>query len=240
MGFAGPPPGRVIHAPGTSVLSWMLLQTPQAPAAAPQLYAPPAVRGRNAVPIVSARGASEDTERMTVLLVRLAAGHDREAFAELFGFYAPRLKAYMRRLGAEGTVAEDIAQEAMAAVWNKARLFDPTKANAGTWIFTIARNLRIDVLRRERRPEIDFNDPALLPDEPDSPEQIIADRRSATRVRTALAALPPDQARIIELSFFENHTHSTIAHELGMPLGTVKSRIRLAFQRFRRILEERP
>jgi RNA polymerase sigma-70 factor (ECF subfamily) len=176
---------------------------------------------------------------MTVLLVRLSAGPDREAFARLFAFYAPRLKAYMRRLGADGSAAEDLAQEAMAAVWNKARLFDPAKANAGTWIFTIARNLRIDIVRRERRPEIDANDPALLPDEPNSPEQIVVSERSAATVRAALAALPPDQARIVELSFFEDRPHGAIAKELGVPLGTVKSRLRLAFQRFRKILKDR-
>jgi RNA polymerase sigma-70 factor (ECF subfamily) len=177
---------------------------------------------------------------MTVLLVRLSAGADREAFAGLFAFYAPRLKAYMRRLGADGSAAEDLAQDAMATVWNKAVSFDPAKASAATWIFTIARNLRIDVLRRERRPEIDFADPGLVPDPPQSPEQIVATRRSAAEVRAALAALPPEQARIVELSFFEEQPHSAIARELGVPLGTVKSRLRLAIERFRRALGERP
>jgi RNA polymerase sigma-70 factor (ECF subfamily) len=236
-GLFGSRPNAVIQRALLTVSFPMIRPMPEAGKhAAPRGILPPWPH-RAGKPVISA-GPAGEAERMTMLLVRLAAGPDREAFAGLFAFYAPRLKAYMRRLGADGPAAEDLTQEAMAAVWNKARMFDPGKSNAGTWIFTIARNLRIDVLRRERRPAIDFSDPALLPDEPDSPEQIIASRRDAATVRAALAGLPAEQARIVELSFFEGQPHSTIARELGVPLGTVKSRLRLAFQRFRKALEQ--
>jgi RNA polymerase sigma-70 factor (ECF subfamily) len=181
---------------------------------------------------------AEGADRMTALLLRVAAA-DRNAFAELYGHYGPRLRAYMRKLGADAAVAEDLAQEAMAAVWNKARLFDPAKANANTWIFTIARNRRIDLIRRERRPEIDANDPSLQNEAPDSPEQTIVARRNAAAIRDALADLPSDQADVIRMSFFEDRPHAAIAAELGVPLGTVKSRVRLAFRRFRIALGEK-
>lgn len=185
----------------------------------------------------SDRATSRDAERMTGLLVRVAAS-DRAAFKELYAHYGPRLRTYMRRLGADAGAAEDLAQEAMAAVWNKSRLFDPAKANANTWVFTIARNLRIDLIRRERRPEIDAADPAIAAPAPDSPEQAVIAQRDATAVRAVLAALPADQAAVIRMSFFEDQPHGAIAAALGVPLGTVKSRIRLAFLRFRKALGE--
>jgi RNA polymerase sigma-70 factor (ECF subfamily) len=179
-----------------------------------------------------------DAGRMTALLLRVAAA-DRVAFAALYAHYGPRLRIYMRKLGADAVASEDLVQEAMATVWNKARLFDPAKANANTWIFTIARNRRIDLIRRERRPEIDAEDPSLQEQAPDSPEQAIITRRNAAAIRAALADLPPDQADVIRMSFFEERPHGAIAATLGVPLGTVKSRLRLAFRRFRTALGER-
>jgi RNA polymerase sigma factor (sigma-70 family) len=178
-----------------------------------------------------------DAGRMTALLLRVAAA-DRVAFAALYAHYGPRLRTYMRKLGADAVVSEDLVQEAMAAVWNKARLFDPAKANANTWIFTIARNRRIDLIRRERRPELDAQDPSLQDEPPDSPEEAIITRRNAAAIRAALADLPADQADVIRMSFFEDRPHGAIAAALGVPLGTVKSRLRLAFRRFRKALGE--
>jgi RNA polymerase sigma-70 factor (ECF subfamily) len=183
-------------------------------------------------------GAGTDSARMTVLLSALKSVQDEAVFAELFRHYAPRLKSYMRKLGAAEDVAEELAQEAMASVWRKAHLFDAEKAGAGTWIFSIARNLRIDAFRRQRRPEVDFDDPALVPDDPVAPDAMIDHDRQAAAVRAALAGLPQEQARIVHLSFFEDKPHAEIAAELGIPLGTVKSRMRLAFQRFRKALGE--
>lgn len=175
---------------------------------------------------------------MTALLARLAEGQDEAVFAELFRYYAPRLKSYMRKLGAPEDQAEELAQEAMAMVWRKSHLFDAAKAGAGTWIFSIARNLRIDAFRRQKRPEIELDDPMLVPDEPDSPERTLDLDQQASAVRSALANLPEEQATIVRLSFYEEKPHAEIAAQLGIPLGTVKSRMRLAFNRFRKALGE--
>ena len=181
-----------------------------------------------------------DTDRMTAALARLARGPDREAFADLYAFYAPRIRTYLRRLGADPAAAEDLAQEAMATVWRKASFYDPARASAGTWIFAIARNLRVDALRRERRPQIDPEDPALAPDAPESPEMVLTGSRTTAALHEALAALPPEQAHLVELSFFQDRPHSVIAAELGLPLGTVKSRLRLAIARVRKAIGEEP
>lgn len=183
-------------------------------------------------------GIGTEAGRMTALLSAFKAAKDDTLFAELFRYYAPRLKSYMRKLGAAEDMAEELAQEAMASVWRKAHLFDAEKASAGTWIFSIARNLRIDAFRRQRRPEIDFDDPALVPDEPAAADVVMDQDRQAIAIRAALAELPQEQARIVHLSFFEDKPHAEIAVELGIPLGTVKSRMRLAFQRFRKVLGE--
>ena len=177
-------------------------------------------------------------ERMTELLCGLKLSRDEAVFAELFRYYAPRLKSYMRKLGAAEDMAEELAQEAMAMVWRKAHLFDSDKAGAGTWIFSIARNLRIDAFRRQKRPELELDDPTLVPDDPRSPEAELDHGQQARAVRAALATLPTEQATIVHLSFFEDKPHAEIAAQLGIPLGTVKSRMRLAFQRFRKALGE--
>jgi RNA polymerase sigma-70 factor (ECF subfamily) len=172
------------------------------------------------------------------LIGAVATRRDREAFLALYGFYAPRVKAYLIRIGG-GHLADETAQETMLAVWRKAALFDPEKASASTWIFTIARNLFIDRKRRERRPEMDPSDPLLT--EGDAPaDQVLSARQSELRVRAALSSLPADQAQVIMMAFFEDKPHSAIAAELKLPLGTVKSRLRLAFGRLRGVLGEMP
>jgi len=165
------------------------------------------------------------------LIARVAQDRDRAAFAALFDHFAPRIKAYLIRLGATPGLAEDVTQEALLSLWRKAHLFDPAKAAAATWVFTIARNLRIDQIRKERRPQMDADDP--LCEEPRGPEENLAWVQPEGRLRAALAMLPPDQARVIELSFFSDCPHSEIADRLGIPLGTVKSRLRLAMARLR-------
>ena len=174
---------------------------------------------------------------MDELVRAIAERGDRDSFARLYEHYAPRLKSYLLRLGG-ADAAEEMAQEAMLIVWRKAALFDPAKASAGTWIFTIARNLYIDRRRKERRPEIDFNDPMLVNDGEPGADAALSVRQTEEMVRAALTSLSPDQARVIEMSFFEDKPHSTIAAELKLPLGTVKSRLRLAFARLRGALGE--
>lgn len=171
-------------------------------------------------------------------LRRIADNGDEQAFAALFAHFAPRVKAYMMRLGSDGGSAEELAQEALAAVWRKAGQYDPARARPSTWIFTIARNLRIDAFRKENRPEFDPDDPALVPD-PDRPaDEIVLAGQRARELQAALRELPEDQRRVIHMSFYEDRTHAEIAAQLDLPLGTVKSRIRLAFQRMRGALGE--
>lgn len=172
------------------------------------------------------------------LITRIAASRDRQAFAVLFAYYFPRVKAYLLRVGASSNAAEELAQETMLRVWRKAESYDPDAAAASTWIFVIARNLRIDRLRGERHADSRTLDPSEEPDAPATGESITILRERSARVRQALGALSAEQARIIELFYFDDHPHSEIARMLGVPLGTVKSRIRLAVQRLRAELED--
>jgi RNA polymerase sigma-70 factor, ECF subfamily len=178
------------------------------------------------------------SQLMTVQLVAVGRRRDREAFAALFRFFAPRLKRYFLRIGCPARQAEDLVQETMLRVWDRADRYDPGRAHASTWIFTVARNLRLDSLRGERRPEPESE--ALLsalPDPSDGADLMLESHRREERVRAALAALPEDQLEILQLSFFEDVAHSDIAQRLGLPLGTVKSRIRRALQRLRKTMD---
>lgn len=171
------------------------------------------------------------------LVERVAANRDRDAFIRLFDHYAPRIKGYLVRLGAEGELAEELTQEVMITLWRKASLFDRSKSSVATWLFRIARNRRIDAIRRDRSGRIDAEDPTMGPEAPPDPDEEIDAASREARVRDALAALPEEQVRLIRLSFFQGLSHSQIASETGLPLGTVKSRIRLAFGRLRKVLE---
>jgi RNA polymerase sigma-70 factor, ECF subfamily len=169
----------------------------------------------------------------TALLLAIAGRRDRAAFVTLFGLYAPRLKAWFRRGGSAAEQAEDLAQETMLLVWRKAGSFDPNRAAATTWIFTIARNQRIDALRRFNRPDPGADDPSMAPVDPISPDAAYDAAERARRLGEALSTLPAEQADVIRLSFFEDRPHAEIERFLGIPLGTVKSRLRLAMTRLR-------
>lgn len=170
------------------------------------------------------------------LIRRVADSSDRSAFAELYTYYAPRLKTYLRRLGSSEAAAEELVQEVMLQVWRKAALFDPARAAVTTWIFTIARNKRIDALRRERRPESEPEDPGPAIYDAPLAERALELAYDSERLQDALQTLPETQATVISMSFLEDKTHSMIADELDIPLGTVKSRLRLAFRRLRNVL----
>ncbi|WP_120634616.1 sigma-70 family RNA polymerase sigma factor [Ruegeria sp. EL01] len=162
---------------------------------------------------------------------RIRDRQDQTAFAELFQHFAPRIKAFLIRSGSDPAMAEECAQEVMATLWHKARLFDPTRATVATWVFTIARNKRIDVLRKQRRPE-----PEELGWGPEAePEQddVIVLQQETAQLRTALSALPDAQRQLIEKAYFGDLSHREIASQTGLPLGTIKSRIRLALDRLR-------
>jgi len=185
---------------------------------------------------MSADGPSPDAFAHDRMIEAVALRRDREAFAELFSHFAPRLKAWLMKSGATAATAEDFAQDAMLTVWRKADLFDARKARAATWIFTIARNRRLDMLRRDARPlptpEIELGDVEVQ-----RPDDILAASQDAKRVRDALSRLKPDQVEVLRLAFFLDSPHSEIARRLDLPLGTVKSRIRNAMIKLRLILE---
>jgi RNA polymerase sigma-70 factor (ECF subfamily) len=170
------------------------------------------------------------------LINAIAQRRDRAAFAELFAYFGPRVKAWMIRAGSNPTAADELAQEAMLAVWQKAHLFDQARAGASTWIFTIARNLRIDTLRKERHPSNLMPDPSDEPDAPAQSDRILAIAQQQARIRKALHLLPVEQADVVRMAFFEDKVHAEIEKELGIPLGTVKSRLRLAMSRLRAVL----
>jgi RNA polymerase sigma-70 factor (ECF subfamily) len=201
---------------------------------------PPAT-GRPALADAAASSdAANAARRAADWLEAVAQRRDQTAFAALFRSYAPRIKTYLRRLGADAATAEELTQEAMLLVWRKSALFDRQRASAATWIFTIARNVRIDRLRHEFRPEIDPHDPLLAPDAAVPADEQVDTQRRDRQLRSLLQQLPRDQSTVIALSFFEDVPHSEIALRLGLPLGTVKSRLRLALQRIRRLLGEAP
>ena len=172
------------------------------------------------------------------LVEAIAAERSKSAFAALFEYYAPRLKGYLRRLSADDVLAEELVQDVMLTVWRKANQFDRRKSAVSTWLFTIARNRWIDTMRRDRSSELDPHDPMLLPDDPEPPDEAIDAARRAERVREALDALPEEQVELIRMAFYSGISHSAIAEQTGLPLGTVKSRLRLAFSKLRTRLED--
>ena len=210
------------------------LGRPTAWAAAPGWAYP---RGM-AVMSVGDKAAAPNAAATSAWIVDIAETHSRDSFALLFSHFAPRVKSYLLRLGTKPELAEELAQEALLTVWRKAAYYDPARASASTWIFTIARNLRIDAIRRERHPEDLEHEPALAPPALATADDMISAGERETRVRAAIEGLSSDQAEVVRLSFFQDKAHSEISTALGLPLGTVKSRLRLAIARLRGQLED--
>jgi RNA polymerase sigma-70 factor (ECF subfamily) len=181
--------------------------------------------------------AGPDQKRFAELAGRVAAARDRAAFAELFDYFAPRLNGYLQKLGTDAGEAEEIAQEVMIVLWHKANLFDPAKSSLATWLFRIARNRRIDLLRRDRSHLLDPEDPVFRPEEEEPADRQMDARKRDERVRLAMQNLPPEQAELIGYAFFQGMSHSQISEKTALPIGTVKSRIRLAFGKMRQLLE---
>ena len=174
----------------------------------------------------------------TALVLAIATRRNRGAFVALFHRYAPRLKAWFMRAGTPADRAEDLAQETMLAVWRRADSYDPGRAAVSAWIFTIGRNQRIDALRRLARPLPDVDDPSMAPPEPMPPDAALDASQQEARLRVALSDLPAEQAEVIRLAYYEDRPHVEIERVLGIPLGTVKSRLRLALARLRaRVVE---
>ncbi|WP_420862116.1 sigma-70 family RNA polymerase sigma factor [Algirhabdus cladophorae] len=168
-----------------------------------------------------------------MLLVR--DQRDQEAFGILFRHFAPRVKAFLMKSGSTGAMAEEVSQDVMATLWRKAHLFDPTRASVATWIFTIARNRKIDVLRKQRRPEPE--DLVWGPDHEPDQEDVMALQQETAQLGDALKQLPDKQRELIERAYFKDMSHSEIAVATGLPLGTIKSRIRLALERLRHVMK---
>lgn len=179
-----------------------------------------------------------NSEVMTDLLVRIGQNRDEQAFTELYSALAPRVKAFMMRQGADAGSAEELAQEAMMSVWRKAHLYSADKGSASAWVYTIARNLRIDKLRREVVWQVLPDGYEEMPSNESTPDENVSTAERSLRVQDALLTLPPEQAEVIRLSFLEGLSHSEIAERLDVPLGTVKSRMRLAYSKLTELVSE--
>ncbi len=182
--------------------------------------------------LVNKRSNNKDAQgEWVVHVLRIRDAQDRAAFAELFRHFAPRVKAFLIRSGSDAALAEECAQEVMATLWHKAHLFDPARASVATWVFTIARNKRIDALRKQRRPEPEdlYWGPEAEPEQ----EAVISLQQETVQLRSAMKGLPEAQRELIEKAYFGDLSHREIAAQTGLPLGTIKSRIRLALDRLR-------
>jgi RNA polymerase sigma-70 factor (ECF subfamily) len=172
------------------------------------------------------------------LIAAIARSGDRAAFAALFDHFAPRVKGLLMRCGTPAELAEEVAQDTLLTVWRKAALFDPAKASAATWIATIARNKRIDIARRETRSRLSQVYEILDEEPPEQPDATLSGAEREARVRAAMTQLSADQYRVVELAFLEGFSHQDVARRLAIPLGTVKSRLRLALSHLRGKLED--
>lgn len=191
---------------------------------------------------VTARTMSEELspspghEKWSALLEQVALHRDKRAFAELFEHFAHLLKAYLFSIGGRSlndASVEELVQEAMLSVWRKAPLYDRKKAAASTWIYTLTRNLRIDWLRRQNRQEAEE-----LPDEwedADEHEPVVSLHlhKLNHELNHSLKQLPIDQKEVLMKVYMEDKSHQEVAMELNLPLGTVKSRVRLALQKLK-------
>lgn len=202
--------------------------------------AEPEEGGETRVRSDSADHAAPAAETLRSWMQAVAERQDREAFARLHNHFAPRLAGFLLRGGLSQAHVEDIVQETMLAVWRKAALYDGSQGGVSTWIFVIARNLRVDYLRRKANREcLPLEDWDQVDDGPSGEDALIVEEREI-QVRKALAKLTPEQAQVLEQAYFAEKPQSVIARDLGLPLGTVKSRVRLALARLRKLMEETP
>lgn len=178
--------------------------------------------------------SGNDSLCFETLLCEVGQDKNKESFVSLFQHFAPRIKSFLIKGGADENSADELAQETMLSVWDKAKSYDPKKAAASTWIFTIARNKRIDALRKIKGYHVDLDDLPVLEDTAGfTPAQDMNRTQESENIIAAMSELPKEQSELIQKSFFEDKSHSEISEETGIPLGTVKSRIRLALDRLR-------
>jgi RNA polymerase sigma-70 factor (ECF subfamily) len=186
-----------------------------------------------ALSVARLENASETRAMHADCVRRVAANEDRKAFGVLFEFFGPRLKTYLKRMGASDAQAEEIVQDVMLTVWRKAGQFSPAHASVSTWMFRIARNRQIDLFRRNSRPALSPDEPMLQPAPEASPFDALSQAEIDAQVREQLEMLPDEQIDLLKAAFYKGMSHSEIASHFQLPLGTVKSRIRLAFDRLR-------
>lgn len=168
-------------------------------------------------------------------LLRIRDQRDEAAFIKVFQHFGPRVKAFLMKTGMDAALSEECAQEVLVTVWNKAHLYDASRASPSTWIFTIARNKKIDVLRKQKRPEPE--DLTWGPEAEPDQEDVLGLQQESEQLGRALRDLPAKQRDLIEKAYFGELSHSEIAEQTGLPLGTIKSRIRLALERLRHSLK---
>jgi RNA polymerase sigma-70 factor (ECF subfamily) len=175
-----------------------------------------------------------DGAGLAQLVERVATRRDRAAFRTLFDHFAPRVRGFLVRRSLPPAQADELAQEAMLAIWRRAESYDAAKSAVSTWVYTIARNLHIDQFRKlARAGRVDLTDPSLQPGEMPAADELYARSQDVSAVVVALDVLPDDQRRVLDLAFMEGLSHSEIAERLTLPLGTVKSRIRLAMDKLK-------
>jgi len=173
-------------------------------------------------------------------LEAIAARGDRAAFAQLFRRYAPKVKAHLVARGA-AAAADELTQEVMLIVWRKAALYDPTRGSVPAWLYTISRNFLFNQARAERRrqpgtgPEEAFPEPEPQP----TSEQALAAAEQRRQLAASLGELPPEQREILEGAYWHGQTLQECADERRLPLGTVKTRVRLALERLRGLMTAR-
>ena len=178
--------------------------------------------------------AGRRTDEWSERLVKIAKDQDRAAFTRLFRHFAPLIKAFaLSGSTLSANHADELVQEVMLKVWQKAGAFNPEKAAASTWVYTIARNCRTDLFRRLQKFDTPLAAEDFAPEHEENQEPFaqLQSKRSGERIREVMAGLPPDQMQILAKVYMEGKSHAEAAAELDLPLGTVKSRVRLAMQK---------
>ncbi len=181
---------------------------------------------------------AQDKPPFADLMRAVADRRDQQAFTIIFDYYAPRLKSWLMSQKMESSAAEELIQEVMMTVWRKAELYEPAKASLSTWLYRIARNRKIDNARRQKSRVVDENEEAFQPSSLAPPDRLVEDDDRERVVAQIMTGLPEEQINMLRLAFFQGLTHIEISETTGLPLGTVKSRLRLAFGKLRRALEE--
>lgn len=191
------------------------------------------IESKQAVDTPRTGGMATGPRQFNQLIEDIADHQSKPAFAALFKHFAPRVKSFALKGGIDDLAAEEIAQETMLVVWRKAALFDGRKAAASTWIFTIARNKRVDYLRRHNKPALQDHDFIHLETDLKNQDESYEVEQASLTVREQMSQLPEDQKAVIIKAFMEEKSHAVVAEEMGLPLGTVKSRIRIALRKMR-------